>query len=476
MSPVAASPPRRRDRLAWGLAGLGLGAPLAAAAVLSPRLAAGGDAAGQPVAWAVACLIAAGAAYLAGALTLGRRRRPGGAALAWMLAVGMALRLVMFWSTPILEDDHYRYLWDGALAAAGQNPYALSPAQVLAGGPDVPPGVTVLARRAGSLLERVNHPELTTIYPPLTQAALGLAALLRPFGLWAWRTVLLGADCLSLCLLWRLLARWGLPLGGLLVYWWNPVLIKEAYNSAHMEPLLFPFLLGALGLAAAGRGLGASGLLGLAAGVKLWPLVLWPAVARPAWGHWGRLALWGLAAACAAAAACAPLFLARLDGGAGLVAYAGRWEMNDALYLLLFRGARALTGGWREPHLLARLAAAGLIAAWALWQARLGWADGPGLARRTLWITAGLFMLGPTQFPWYYLWMLPMLALWPSPGLLVLSATLPLYYLRFWLAAEGRADLFDDWLVWLEYLPAWALLAWEARSARGPDRKGPAAA
>jgi len=42
--------------------------------------------------------------------------------LVWIFIVGIIARLIMVISTPILEVDFYRYLWDGAVTANGYNP------------------------------------------------------------------------------------------------------------------------------------------------------------------------------------------------------------------------------------------------------------------------------------------------------------------------------------------------------------------
>ena len=44
-----------------------------------------------------------------------------------IVAMGLAARLALFASEPILEDDYQRYLWDGAVTAAGHNPFAVAP-------------------------------------------------------------------------------------------------------------------------------------------------------------------------------------------------------------------------------------------------------------------------------------------------------------------------------------------------------------
>ena len=44
---------------------------------------------------------------------------------------------------------------------------------------------------------------------------------------------------------------------------------------------------------------------------------------------------------------------------------------------------------------------------------------------------------------------------------MLLTALLPLYDLRFHFDSRGMAEVFDHGIVWIEYVPVWALLAWE---------------
>ncbi|MEW5912283.1 MAG: hypothetical protein AB1814_06985, partial [Thermodesulfobacteriota bacterium] len=152
-----------------------------------------------------------------------------------------------------------------------------------------------------------------------------------------------------------------------------------------------------------------------------------------------------------------PLLAAGLGSQSGLLAYAGRWEMNDSVFMLLAAGLG------QTP---ARILTAALVLAWVLWLARQDESVPQDLPRRCLLAVAGLFLLSPTQFPWYYLWLLPLLAVWPLAPLLWLTLLLPLYYLRFWLAAWGLTGLYDRWLVWIIYLPVWAGLLWQWRAGR----------
>ena len=48
-----------------------------------------------------------------------------------ILLLGGVLRLLQFGTEPILEDDYYRYLWDGAITTSGYSPYTNAPEDFL---------------------------------------------------------------------------------------------------------------------------------------------------------------------------------------------------------------------------------------------------------------------------------------------------------------------------------------------------------
>ncbi|TDJ63011.1 MAG: hypothetical protein E2O37_09555 [Proteobacteria bacterium] len=160
----------------------------------------------------------------------------------------------------------------------------------------------------------------------------------------------------------------------------------------------------------------------------------------------------------------------------GLFAFARMWEANDALFRVLaylsgvivtLIGIEQFDGG-----LIARVLVTVMLLGFTLWLNRNQVQDAQELARRLMLIVAVLFLLSPTQFPWYYVWVVPFLALSPSLGLLALTAVLPCYYLRFYFDARDQLALFDYGIVWLEYVPIVALLIveWLARRRRSqPD-------
>ena len=429
----------------------------------------------MPVLVGIALL--AGSVYLLASQGL-RSTSPRKGLLAWIIAIGLILRLSMLFSTPILEDDFYRYQWDGGVLANGYNPYAYSPQEIMAaedGSGAVPFSLLKLAEESGPVIARVNHPQLRTIYPPVAQTFFALAHLLSPWSLFTWRLVLLCIDSATLFLLIVLLRRLNLPLLGCVVYWWNPLLVKEVFNSGHMDVLVLPFVLGALLLATRGSLFRAVLTLALATGVKIWPIALLPLLLRPSFRNprvsIPALLLFGLLVGLMSL----PILTAGLDPYSGFSAYGEYWEMNDALFMLLlwstrlFSGITGILAG--QERIVTRLL---VLAVFAAWTTRITLREGPfdlvDLCERSLLIIAALFLLSPTQFPWYYLWFLPFLTIHPRTSLLLLTALLPLYYLRFHFKAINSVEAFDLGIVWIEYVPVWLLLIWEWYESRGEER------
>jgi alpha-1,6-mannosyltransferase len=389
--------------------------------------------------------------------------------LAFVVVVGFALRAILFVTEPVLEDDYYRYLWDGGVTAHGHNPFALAPASALEQGEETAVGRLAIA--AGVVMERINHPDLKTIYPPVAQAAFALAHVIAPWSVQAWRLVCLAGEAATLALLLALLKAAGRDPLWATLYWWNPLIIKEMINSAHMEAILLPLILGALLLGVRKRSLVAVGLLGLAAGAKLWPILLAPLLLRPLLERPRMLALAAALLAVMMLAWAIPPWLGGIDETSGFVAFAQNWQTNSALFLVVVRIADAAVAILHVPAERAALLARGglglIVAAMALWQARTPCTDASALMRKAGVVAAALFLLSPAQFPWYAAWMIPFLAFRPSLALLALTALLPVYYASFHFLARDQYDVFRHGLVWLIWLPVWAALGFEAWRARG---------
>jgi len=131
----------------------------------------------------------------------------------WVVTVG--LRSLMFFAEP--GDDIWRYLWEGRIQIEGFSPYLH------------PPADPVLEDLRNPDWLKINHPEVSAIYPPLAQLGLRLAAWVSPT-VWFFKFVMILPD-LALCLL--LLQRFGVRRS--LIYAWNPMVIYSFAGGGHFD-------------------------------------------------------------------------------------------------------------------------------------------------------------------------------------------------------------------------------------------------
>lgn len=400
------------------------------------------------------------------------------ALLKFVLVVGLLLRVMMFATEPALEDDQQRYLWEGAMVANGLSPYAVAPKAARTAAEDTP--LAELAEDGATVLERVNHAHLKTIYPPVAQGAFALAYLIEPWSLRSWRLVVLGGELASLALLLGLLAATGRPAIWIALYWWNPVAVKELMNSGHMDGILMVFVLLALWLAARSRPIAATAALGLAAGTKLWPVLLAPLIWRPLLAKPRALVAPMVVMLVMLIAWAAPIVVGGLDQTSGFRAYAAEWQSNSA-HLPALRdtlarvlAALGMSGDAAGSIVRAALAmTAGAVAVALAYRPIDGATD---LIRRAALVTLALVLASPAQFPWYMLWTMPFLVFMPRWGVMAMAVTVPLYYSGFYFRAHDAFATFRDQVVWLIWIPVWTLLLVELaaylRTSRSAGARG----
>ena len=214
-------------------------------------------------------------------------------------------------------------------------------------------------------------------------------------------------------------------------------------------------------------------MLGLAAGIKLWPVLLLPLILRSATNERRTLLMAAGVFAGLMGLWLAPIISAGLGEGAGLSAYAASWSKNGPGFAIVHGIVARLADafgvlGDGGANLTARAilaAIAGSVALAVAWRPITGFDD---LAARALVIVAVLVVCSPAVYPWYTLWLLPLLVLRPEPGLLLLSATVPVYYSYFYFAARETTEIFHSYVMWLIWLPVFALVAW--RMLRNGER------
>ncbi len=423
----------------------------------------------KPVLFLVAILVFSGAVYL---FTIFKTPRTDlkKNQLIWVIGIGIILRVLMLFSAPILEDDYYRYLWDGAVTANGINPYMYSPEEVL-GGTGIPTELSELAEESGEIIHGINHPEVRTIYPPIAQAFFALSYWLDSWSLISWKLILIVFDLATLSLIFNALGILKLPSSYLIIYWWNPLLLKEIFNSAHLDVLVFPFVLSAIIMASQNRYIRSTVTLIIGMGIKLWPAFLLPILLRPIISKPKELLSALVVAAISIGILFLPIYLSGLDNSSGFIAYGQSWQNNDSAFrILIYISELSLDLLHYETfhkYTVARFLVIALIAIWIAYITLGKTFKNEDLFKKSLLIIAFVFLISPTQFPWYYTWLIPFLAIKPRFSLLLLTALLPMYYLRYYFEPRGEIEIFTNLIVWVEFVPVWILLIWEWRKNRG---------
>jgi hypothetical protein len=374
-------------------------------------------------------MVAAGVAFVALCPLLAAQSSKG--VLVIVLLAGVVMRAASFTTPPLVEDDYHRYTLDGAMTAAMLDPFAASPEKLLRGDADDARLAVINDDAARAHLERINHPHLRTIYPPTSQAAFAAAHMIDPWSVDALRLVFVIVELGAAAAIVVGLRKLSLPVLLVGVYWLNPIVVGQIVLQAHMDVLVYAPVAAALAARMFGRYGVAGGFLGLAIGAKLWPILLLPALASPWLGSTKRDTARFVTCSMVVAAACLLPGLTAFGENSGLEAYTATWE-NNAFLFSLIEDAFAWLIAWVGMYTLsagaaARLTVVTLVGVAALLAARPG--DVVDLPRRLLTVIAVLFFLSPTQFPWYFTWLAPLLPFLPRSMMRLSIALLPLYYL-----------------------------------------------
>jgi hypothetical protein len=341
---------------------------------------------------------------------------------------------------------------------------------------------------------RINHPEISTIYPPLSQLAFRAADAALPgvtgmkllFGL-----IDLAIPLVTLAALRPPLAR-ALPIVVLLA--WNPLAVIETAGSGHNDPLAIALLLGAVAAARGRRALLAGALLGAATAAKTLPIFLAPVFALALVDFRSAAAGDGSARTASVRGRAAGTLLRFFTGIVavlvfvyfpfasagralfrGLAAYSLDLEFNASVFALAKALLNAVAPGDAAPpavwsFALRLLPLVPVAAAPLVWRAARR-----DLPRAVFFTLAGLVIVSSQVHPWYLLWLLPFLAVKPSRGWLLFTFLIFISY-------ETHA-LYRATGVWneptgirlLQYAPLYLLLLAEATAPRLVSTETPAA-
>jgi hypothetical protein len=342
--------------------------------------------------------------------------------LARVLAWGLVFRAIGLLALPILEDDFYRYLWDGRSSALTGNPYRDAPMSHFAD--------SSIPGTFQRVLDRINNPHIPSIYPPMCQLVFVAGYWLAPGELLPLKLAFVAADLATLVLLWRLV-----PPGGVLLYAWCPLLIQETAFSGHPDSLGVFFMVAALFAGACGRqGIGAV-VVALAVASKLFAVFILPFLLLGM--RLRHLALFSVILGLAYLPFALP---GASNESAGLFTFVASWEFNSTLYALV-----AAAAGPAIAKCIGGLTVA-LSIACLLWQENSRRSALSGAVPRGDLIFGVLFLVSPVVNPWYLLWLLPFVCARPSAWGIAALFAVPLSYAHGLFLPDVPAYHHPDWV------------------------------
>ncbi|VAW88723.1 hypothetical protein MNBD_GAMMA16-114 [hydrothermal vent metagenome] len=341
--------------------------------------------------------------------------------------------IIGIFSTPQFEDDFFRYLWDGYTFFEQGNPYLHEPSYYFSD--------ASIPSVYQNLLNQVNHPDIKTIYSPLLQYSFWFSHWLFPADILGLKLIYSACNMAIIFILVKIVnARM------LLLYAWNPLIIKEVAFTAH------PDILGVLCIVAAlyffAKHPKTSALcLGLSVCSKpfAWLIAIYVLLRF----KWLQLVIFFLTIAVLYAP-----FIFQGSELTGLLAFGSNWEFNAAIYSLF----TYVMSGINAKILCVILLFCIMLYCLACFRKSLV------LNIRGDFLIGGLLILSPVINPWYLLWLLPFAAMqnytWPW----VFSFTVLFsYFSGINLGSESLAAYqLPVWVKPIEYIPVLLAVCYDA--------------
>ena len=361
-----------------------------------------------------------------------------------IFGLGILFRLVSVTAQPSLSTDIYLYCWDGRLILHGINPYHWAP------------NAHALRSLRDPLWEKMEYKSFQSIYMPVSQGFFALNNALFGNALIGYKLVYTLFDIGVMGIVTVLLRALRRPVTQIIWYAWCPLPITETALSGHQDMVgVFFLMLGLAMLRSKKWQMWAAVPIAAAVMTKGFALMLLPLL----WRRCGRRFV--LVFVVSLLYFALPLLVYLPNFLHGMTQYVNDVHANAGLFdwvnhLLIF-----VTPYHFE--ITNRLADFAVLAAaiWAAWRPVASYAV---LLRRAFFVLAVTLLVLPTLFPWYLVWILPLL---PLAGKRISPAFVLLSGLMIFLYTYYISIMPYPWTSYVEYLPFYAVFAWEWRTRRG---------
>jgi len=361
-----------------------------------------------------------------------------------VLSFALLFRFTLLLAPPHQSEDVYRYLWDARMAKLGVGPYGYAPQA-----PEIE------KFRDTQIYPMINSKPYITAYPPVSQLLFRFSFELFGTSVTAMKAIFSLFEFLTLLVAWRLLVLWKTSVQPLLLMAWHPFFIFEFSGSGHSDSVMMFFMLLSIYLLARQKKLWGLVSYGIAVMAKLHPALWFPLyIRRSGWKPAIAALLTGLGLVL--------LYFQNIGSWLqylnSLKLYFRLFEFNASIhYLIRFIGRVVFNAGWDKvigPYLGTILVLITILIAW-----KFPVTNTRQLLHAGFWLMTADLCLATTAHPWYIGWAALALPLFPYAFMTYWTGACFLSYLAY-----SYHPVYEPaWVLLLEYIPMYALMAWEIR-------------
>jgi len=152
--------------------------------------------------------------------------------------------------------------------------------------------------------------------------------------------------------------------------------------------------------------------------------------------------------------------LLSINANSGLVAYSSEWQRSSFIYPYL----KIIFSPIAE--VAPRLVVAVVLTALSFYLAFKRNVNRLYLPAALMGLSLTLYLLSPTGYPWYLLWILPFYPFLPLYGVGLLTVMVGLYYIRYAMGERGSYDIYSQFLVPLQFGLPILVIALEMKALR----------
>lgn len=321
-----------------------------------------------------------------------------------IILFAIIFRLIGFMTFPVLEDDFYRYLWDGYVFVEYGNPYLAAPSSYFSS--------DLVSDNFQDILSSINYPDIATVYGPLCQWVFALAYVIAPGELWPLKIILLICDLILLFTVYKLMQAFSVKIHYLILLAWSPLVITQFVVAMHPDIIAVMFVFLALLAFQKNSNYIACLCLALAVAAKIFAVILVPILLGFYWRRWLVFAL-----ICVVIAV--PFGLVQAWFPEGLKAMAQQWYFNAPLYELF----SIMDFSQLKMLLLLSFSVIYCLGWYKQW-----WHKANTVLRGDL-IFAAFFLVLPALNSWYFIFLIPFGVFYATRTLWLASVMIFLSYI-----------------------------------------------